>query len=79
MEKALKELSASTLRRLLIEEVNKFISCLDNGSTEELQQMKLRLKEIFNLLAEKELIEMSPLIWGKNSTKNPGSTYVETH
>jgi hypothetical protein len=74
MEKALNELSASTLRHLLIEEVNKFIDCLDSGSTEELQQMKLRLREIFALLREKELLEMAPLIWGRNSTNNSSSS-----
>ena len=68
MEKPLKDLSASTLRRMLIEEVNMFIMSLDNGSTNELQQQKLRLREIFDLLKEKEKNEM-PLVWGKNSTK----------
>ena len=68
MEKPLKDLSASTLRRILIEEVNVFIMSLDNGSTNELQQQKLRLREIFELLKEKEKNEM-PLMWGKNSTK----------
>ena len=69
MKKALKELSASTLRHLLIEEINKFIVCLDTGSTEELQQMKSRLREILELLNEKEMKEMAPLVWGKNSSK----------
>jgi hypothetical protein len=58
MEKSLKDLSAWTLRRLLIEDVHKFIKCLDRGSTEELQQMKLRLREIFDLLTEKERHEI---------------------
>lgn len=69
MKKALKDLSASTLRHLLIEEINKFIICLDTGSTEELQQLKLQLREILDLLNEKEKKEMAPLVWGKNSTK----------
>jgi hypothetical protein len=68
MEKALKELSASTLRRLLIEDVRKFINALDTGSTEELEALKRRLREIFQLLKEKERHEF-PLIWGKNSKK----------
>jgi len=58
MEKSLNELSAWALRRLLIEDVRKFIKCLDRGSTEELQQMKLRLREIFDLLTEKERHEI---------------------
>lgn len=75
MEKAskeLKDLSASTLRRLLIEDVWKFINTLDTGSTEELETIKQRLREIFQLLKEKERHEL-PLIWGKNSKKTPES------
>jgi hypothetical protein len=72
MEKALKDLSASTLRRLLIVDVRKFIDALDKGSTEELETLKKRLKEIFQLLREKERNEI-PLIWGKNSRKNAES------
>jgi len=70
MEKALKELSASTLRRLLIVDVRKFIDALDKGSTEELETIKKRLREIFQLLKEKERNEI-PISWGKNSKKNP--------
>ena len=40
------------LRR--IEEINEFIICLDNGSTEELEQRKFRLRKIYELLATKE-------------------------
>lgn len=70
MEKTLSDLSASTLRRLLIEDVRKFINALDNGSTEELEEIKRRLREIFRLLEEKERHEI-PLAWGKNSKKTP--------
>jgi len=69
MEKALEELSASALRNLLIEEVKKFTIALDNGSTEELQAMKYRLRMLFDLIAEKEKDEGKPLAWGKNSAK----------
>lgn len=69
MEKALDELSASALRNLLIEEIKKFILSLDHGSTEELQAMKLHLRNIFDLLVEKERKEIAPLVWGKNSTQ----------
>lgn len=69
MKKALNELSASTLRRLLIEDVKKFIDGLDGGSTEELQELKHRLREIFELLKEKERHEI-PITWGKHSTKS---------
>jgi hypothetical protein len=58
MEKPLKDLSASTLRRLLIKEINVFIESLDTGSTDELQQKKHRLTQIFDLLKEKEHNEM---------------------
>jgi hypothetical protein len=69
MEKALEELSASTLHNLLIEEVNRFIVCLDKDTTEELEQMKARLREIYDLISIKEKEEASPLVWGKNSLK----------
>lgn len=70
MEKAISDLSASTLRKLLTEEIKEFIACLDDGSIEELEKRKERLKEIFKQLTEKELIEMAPLIWGRNSSRN---------
>jgi hypothetical protein len=61
MEKALEELSASALRNLLIEEIKKFILFLDNSPTEELVQMKGKLRTISNLIAEKEREERIPL------------------
>ncbi|HEY4206176.1 MAG TPA: hypothetical protein VGM31_05150 [Puia sp.] len=70
MEKAISELSASTLRQLINEEIRSFIDCLDSGTVEELEERKLRLKEIYKLLAEKELLEMAPLRWGKNTSRN---------
>jgi len=69
MEKTLQELSASTLRRLLIIEVRRFIDTIDDGSTEELEKLKQRLREIFRLLKEKERHEI-PLVWGKNLKKH---------
>jgi hypothetical protein len=69
MEKALQELSTSALRNLLIEEIKKFILCLDNSPTEELVQMKFRLRTIFDSIAEKEREERNPLAWGKHSTQ----------
>jgi len=68
MDKALEKNSASALRNLLIEEIKKFIVCLDHGSTEELQKMKLHLRHIFDLITEKEREEIIPISWGKNST-----------
>ncbi|HWK05502.1 MAG TPA: hypothetical protein VNS58_17805 [Puia sp.] len=68
MKKAPEELPASALRYLLIEEVKKFIICLDYSSTEELQEMKLHLRKIFDLITEKERAELTPIIWGKNAT-----------
>jgi hypothetical protein len=69
MEKALEELSVSALRNLLIEEVKKFILCLDYSPTEELVQMKGKLRMIFDMIAEREREENIPLVWGKNSTQ----------
>lgn len=71
MKNYLSELSAHTLRRLLIKEVEKFIKCLDNGNVEELQLMKAHLKDIYSVLSEKERQEMAPILWGKSSTKFP--------
>ena len=69
MENYLSNLSAHTLRKLLIKEVEKFIKCLDGGNLEELQLMKAHLKEIYSILSEKERQEMAPILWGKNSTE----------
>ena len=70
MEKAITHLSASALRKLLTEEIKLFIHCLDNGSIEELEKKKEKLKEIFKQLTEKELIEMAPLIWSRTASRN---------
>jgi hypothetical protein len=70
MEKAITHLSASALRKLLTEEIKLFIDCLDNGSIEELEKKKEKLKEIFKQLTEKELIEMAPLIWSRTASRN---------
>lgn len=70
MEKAIGELSASTLRKLLTDEIKMFIECLDNGTIEELERRKLKLKEIYLLLTEKELLEMAPLIWSRTALRN---------
>jgi hypothetical protein len=70
MEKAISDLSASTLRKLLTEEIKIFIDCLDEGSMEVLEKKKERLKEIFKQLSEKELIEMAPIIWSRNTSRN---------
>jgi hypothetical protein len=68
MKKVLEELSASALRNLLIEEIKKFIVSLDHSSSEDLQEMKLHLKNIFELITEKEREENAPLHGGKSST-----------
>jgi hypothetical protein len=67
MESTLKHLSAADLRNLLIQETRAFIECLDNGNHEELEVKRLQLKEIHELLDEKEFIQSRPLQWGKNS------------
>jgi hypothetical protein len=70
MEKAISELSASHLRKLLTDEIQEFINCLDEGSVEELEERKQRLKEIYKQLSEKELLEMAPIIWSRNTSRN---------
>ncbi len=65
----LEQLPLSALRNLLIEEVKRFIIGLDKGSTEDLQQMKLRLRKIFDLISTKEKQESMPIQWGENSAK----------
>jgi len=75
MEKAISELSASTLRNLLIEEIRIFIDCLDNDSIDDLEKKKEKLREIFTQLTEKELLEMTPIIWGRSTSRNnPGKS-----
>jgi len=69
MEKALIQLSASALRSLLIQETRAFIECLDHGTPEELQAMKVRLQEIHEVLDEKERKEMQPIEWSKNTPR----------
>jgi hypothetical protein len=68
MEKPLEQLSATVLRKLLITEVKTFIACLETVSPEKLQEMRDRLIAIYKVLAEKEKIEMLPLVWGRNSS-----------
>jgi hypothetical protein len=74
MDTVLENQSASTLRNLLIEEVKKFILCLDDSSTTELDGMRFRLRTIYDLIAEKEQNEGRPLMWGKNSTHTQTAT-----
>ena len=69
MEKPLEDLSVSSLNNLLNAEIRQFIIALDHSSTDDLERMKLRLKEIYNLINVKEKAEMIPLKWGKNSTQ----------
>lgn len=69
MKKTLEELSASVLRNLLIEEIGKFIAGLEYSSIEDLQEMKLQLRKIFDLLVKKEAEEIAPILWGKKSTQ----------
>ena len=77
MEKALEDLSASTLKNLLNTEVRVFIAALDNGSTEDLQRMKLRLRRISDLITEKEKVDSIPLIWGRNSTNSTSNSQLD--
>ena len=70
MEKPLEDLSASSLRNLLIEEVKAFVKCLDSSATQELEEKRKRLISIFHLITEKEKKETIPLVWGKNSIKS---------
>ena len=73
MDEPLDQLSATTLRKLLITEVKTFVACLENTSPEKLQEMRNRLIAIYKSLTEKEQLEMLPLIWGRNAPdKHPG-------
>jgi len=78
MEKALKELSASTLKSLLNTEVRIFIAALDNESTEDLERMKHRLKIISDLITEKEKADVIPFALGKDPTKSSSNSYLDT-
>jgi hypothetical protein len=72
-EMVLKQLLTSTLRNLLIEEVKLFILALDSSSTDELQVMKDRLKQIFELIRQREQDEVKPLAWGRSTPDATGS------
>lgn len=74
MEKALEDLSVSTLKNSLNAEVRIFIAALDHGSTEDLQRMKLRLRRISDLITEKEKVDSIPLVWGNNSAKTTSNS-----
>jgi hypothetical protein len=74
METPLEDIPVATLRKVLIEEVKEFISCLDSSPLEDLHKMKVRLKTIFTLISEKEKTHEFPLIWGKNSTPSGKTT-----
>ncbi|HXD77948.1 MAG TPA: hypothetical protein VN616_09070 [Puia sp.] len=74
MEKALHELSAANLRNLLIDEVKHFVIALDQAPISELDLQKSRLRMIYELIAEKEKADPSPLKWGRTSTQAPSLT-----
>lgn len=67
LEKTLDTLSASALRKLLIDEVKLFIECLDNSSHEELLIKRTRIIEIYKAVTLKEQLDMLPLVWGRNA------------
>jgi hypothetical protein len=62
MEAILSDLSGSALRKLALNEVKQFIHLLDNGTTEELENKKTYLSEIFARLSTKEQEELQHLI-----------------
>jgi len=69
MDKAQDNLSASALRHRLIREIEGFIAGLENSPLSDLQEKKLKIREVLDLLHEKEKIETSSIHWGKNSTE----------
>ena len=68
MENPLDTLSASSLRKLLIDEVKTFVECLDKESIDELQEKRTRLIAIYKAISEKEQLEVIPLKWGNHFT-----------
>lgn len=62
MEKSLNDLSGSALRKLAVSEIKHFIRLLDMGTTEELQQKRTYLSEIYARLCEKEQEELQHLM-----------------
>lgn len=67
MDETFDQLSATTLRKLLITEVKTFVACLETTPPERLQEMRNRLIAIYKTLTEKEQLEMLPLVWGRNA------------
>jgi len=76
MEKPLIELSATALRKLLINEVKHFVECMDVASPEELRDVKDRLIILYKALYEKEQQNRLPIVWGRNSTNEKKDTGV---
>jgi len=70
MDNDQKNLSASALRHHLIREIEGFIAALESRPLKDLQEMKLRIREVLALLHEKEKMETAPLHWGINSTEH---------
>ncbi|WP_431210263.1 hypothetical protein ACQ86N_30075 [Puia sp. P3] len=66
----LSQLSASSLRILLLAEARNFIDQLDKASLEELQNIQRHMKEIHEILREKEQKDLTPIQWSRNSTRN---------
>jgi hypothetical protein len=62
------KLKGNSLHHLLIEEIDGFIAGLDSGTLEMLRDKKARIKEILDLIREKEGHDTALIPWGKNST-----------
>ncbi len=78
MQKDLEKFSTTDLRRMLINEIKRFIFCLEFNAVEELEEMRTFIKHIFDVLEEKENKEKAPLNWGKNSTQF-GNDDLQSH
>ena len=69
MEKDLEKFSTTSLRSLFIEETKVFILLLEHGSTSAISENRHYLKQIFDLITERERKEQAILHWGKNTSK----------
>jgi hypothetical protein len=64
----LRKMPSATLNNLLIEEIKRFITSLNDRSIEDLEEVRSRFKQILALLREEQRKELEQAYWGKDST-----------
>jgi hypothetical protein len=68
MEQELEKFTATALRQLLFLETRKFLDTLEHASSKDLEEHRIYLKFIFDLIEKKDNKQIASFKWGKNST-----------